>query len=172
MVNDDMAPIGVVLHDKGGHSEELLAEFAGKLRAEGHDVGGLVQTSGRYSNGRKKMSLIDVRTGTVFEISQNLGLGSDACCLDPIGLSDASAVLRREIAAGVALLFVNKFSGKESEGEGLAPEMFEAVSSGIPVLTTLALKNKPHWDALTGGAGEMLDTTETALMAWWEGLSR
>ncbi len=172
MVSQDVAPIGVILHDRGGESEELLARFARALRAEGQDVGGLVQTSCHYPNGRKKMTLVDLRTGEAFVISQNLGVGSDACCLDPAGLADASRVLRREIAAAVSLLVINKFAGKECEGEGLAPELFEAVTAGIPVLTTLAFRHKDKWDALTGGAGVMLDSTEQALWDWWKGLRR
>jgi hypothetical protein len=79
-------------------------------------------------------------------------------------------VLRREIAAGVKLLVVNKFAGKECEGGGLAPEMFEGITSGIPLLTTLALRNKAKWDEITGEAGEILDSTEQALWDWWEGV--
>lgn len=172
MLNNDLPPIGAILHDPGGNSEELLAAFALRLRQSGHDVGGLIQVSSRYANGRKRMELVDLRTGARFELSQNLGLGSDACCLDTLVLGEASAVLRREIAHGVALLVVNKFASEEGEGQGLAPEMLEGITLGIPLLTTLSRVRKPQWDAVMGGAGEMLESKEEALWEWWEGVAR
>ncbi|MBF0306346.1 MAG: DUF2478 domain-containing protein [Alphaproteobacteria bacterium] len=160
-------PIGVILHERGGATEELLADFARSLRRDGVDVGGLIQCGGHWPNGRERMELVDLREGTMWVISQDLGSGSASCRLDPVGLAAASAVLRREIAAQVALLVVNKFAGSEAEGEGLAPEMFEAASLGIPLLTALSQRYKPRWDALTGGAGRMLEPTEQALRGWW-----
>lgn len=164
-------PIGVVLHERGGDTEALLAAFARSLRGQGVDVGGLVQTVGRWPNGRDRMDLVDLREGTVFVISQDLGPGSESCRLDPVGLAAASAVLRREIAAGVALLVVNKFAGSEAEGGGLAPEMFDAVARGIPLLTTLSTRHKPQWDRLSGGAGRMLAPTSEALRGWWTAIA-
>ena len=164
-----MLPIGVVLHgDDDEGSEDLLAAFAASLRAAGCDIGGLVQRSSKRADGRSDMVLIDVRTGREFGISQRLGSGSDSCALDPAGMAAASQVLRREIEHGAALLVVNKFAGAETEGRGFAAEMFEAISQGIPVLTALARRYRPQWDALTGGAGQMLKPDPEELMRWWE----
>jgi uncharacterized protein len=168
----DIASVGVIVHDRGGSTEELLAAFAQSLRARGWNVGGLVQYSSKEANGKGRKDLLDLRTGTVYRISQNLGRFSDACCLDPSGLADASQVLRRDIEAGVDLLVANKFSGSESEGDGLAAEMFGCISHGIPLLTTLALRYKPQWDDLTGGIGEMLEADEQALWRWWQKVKR
>jgi len=169
MVNER---IGLILHERGDKSEELLLNFAFALRAEGVDIGGLVQRSSIAANGKPEMDVIDVRTGAEFRISQNLGTGSSACCLDPAGLAEASQVLRREIAAGVELLVVNKFSGAECEGGGVAAETFEAIAQGIPVLTTLATRYRERWDALTESAGTLLEPDLDALRHWWNGARR
>lgn len=158
----------LILHDKSGQTEELLERFARKLQAQGVCVGGLVQRSSSYANGRNRMDLVDLRTGQSFMISQNLGPDSKGCCLDPQALVGASHVLRQAIADKVDLLVANKFSGMEAEGEGLAPDMFEAAAQGIPVLTTLASRYRDKWQALTEGLGTLLPPDEAALDQWWE----
>jgi hypothetical protein len=163
--------VGVILHDGDAAASELLAAFAAELRGEGVDVGGLVQQDGVDAAGRPRMELVDVRTGQVFCISLDLGPGSDACSLDASGLAEASSVLRREIAAGVALLVVNKFSSREAEGEGLAAEMFEAIAGGIPLLTTLSGRHRERWDEMTGGVGVLLPPDPAALRAWWRSVA-
>ncbi len=170
MPTDNPADIalGVVLHDGGDDAAStLLATFAAELRAAGIDAGGLVQRNPVDVQGRARMELVDIRTGEVFPISLDLGPGSDGCSLDAAGLAEASRVLRRETAAGVALLVVNKFSTRECEGEGLAAEMFAAIAQGIPVLTSLSRRHQAGWEAATGGAGHMLPPDLTALRAWW-----
>jgi molybdopterin-guanine dinucleotide biosynthesis adapter protein len=167
-VNVPHEMLGVILHDQRRQAEDLLSRFAAALVARGVDVGGLVQRTTKEPNGKNRMELIDIRTGAVYRISQNLGPGSDACCLNPGGLSEASLVIRREIDHRPELLVINKFAGEEAEGHGLAPDMFEAIAQGMPVLTTLSRRREPRWQLLTGGAGTMLPPREEALWAWWE----
>ncbi len=161
--------LGVILHPQREPRERLLAGFAAALRERGTDVGGLVQRTSHDADGDLRMELTDLRTGRIYVISEKLGPGSSACCLSAPALIEASQVLRREIEAPPALLVVSKFAGLEAEGRGLAPDMFEAVSRGIPVLTTLASHHKPRWDTLAGGVGTMLPAEEEALWRWWEG---
>jgi len=161
-------PIGVVLHESLAYVDDLLADFARALRAEGENVGGLVQKNRAKETGKAEMSVVDLRTDRVFRISQNLGPSSSSCCLDLTGMAEASQVLRREIGDGVALLVVNKFASAESEGGGFLAETFEAVSQGIPVLTSVSFRFKAGWDQLTGGAGEMLTPDRAALFRWWD----
>ena len=164
--------IGVILHEPRDGSEELLERFAFALRAKGVDVGGLVQRNKKRPNGKADLDLIDVRTEAAYPISQDLGAGSSACCLDPRGLAEASGVLRREIDAGVALLVVNKFSTSECEGDGVVAEIFEAITRGIPVLTSLSIRHLEEWNKLTDGAGTLLDPKEDVLWCWWEDVCR
>ena len=172
-VLNSFAPvIGVMRHEKGDGAERVLAEFALGLRAAGKNIAGLVQRSRRDAEGRRAgVALIDIRTGSAFRISQELGAGSTACSLDTQGLAEASAVLRREIEAGVALLVVNQFGETESIGGGLVAETFEAISKGIPLLTSVATCHLAAWEAMTEGAGEKLAPTPEALQRWWEGVT-
>lgn len=172
-ITDELAgaPVGVILHDGGEEAGALLAAFAAELKAAGVQVGGLVQRNLLGPDGRPRMELVDLRSGEVFRISLELGAGSDACSLDTSGLADSTRVLRREIAAGVDLLVINKFSARECEGEGLASEMFEAISEGIPLLTTLNRRHLAQWRQATGGAGQMLAPAPEALRAWWRSVA-
>lgn len=170
--NRSVPVIGIMCHEKGDGAERVLATFALGLRAAGRDAGGLVQRSLRDAEGRRAgVELIDIRTGDAFRISQELGAGSTACSLDTQGLAEASMVLRREIEAGVALLVVNQFGETESAGGGLVAETFEAISRGIPLLTSVATCHLAAWEAMTEGAGEKLAPTPEALQRWWKSVA-
>lgn len=149
-----------------------MADAVKALQADGLRVGGLYQRTTAYPSGRSRMDLIDIANHTAHEISQDLGAGSSACCLNPGALLDASAVLRRDITAGVDLLVVNKFAGMEVDGEGLAPDAFEALAMGIPVLTCLSTRYRAQFDALTGGLATMLPPDAAALRVWALGVLR
>jgi len=79
-------------------------------------------------------------------------------------------VLRRDIAERVALLVVNKFAGMEVDGEGMAPDAFEALSAGIPVLTCLSVRYQEKFEAVSGGLGTFLPPEETAVVDWARGV--
>ena len=78
----DEPRLGVVAYPEGGDIEELLARFADSLRGQGVAVGGLLQRSSREANGRPRMDMIDIASGDIIRISQNLGGKSSACCVD------------------------------------------------------------------------------------------
>jgi len=164
----DRPHLGVVAYSEGGDVEELLARFADSLRGQGVAVGGLLQRSSREANGRPRMDLIDIASGDVIRISQNLGGKSSACCVDLTGIADASAYLRRAIDAAPDLLIINKFSGLEAKGGGLRAEFLDALASGLPVLTGLSERNRAAFEDMAQGAGDFLDADDQALQAWWD----
>lgn len=159
--------IGVIFHNRGEHAEEVLADFVEDLRQRGVGVGGLYQRTAEGVRGRSRMDLVDIRTGTLYSISQDLGQEAVACALDPAGLADASQVLRRDIADRVELLVISKFAGQEATGQGFVPEMSAAISAGIPILTSVSARYKDAWDEVTGSAGAMLSPDRDSLNAWW-----
>jgi len=159
--------LGVMQTEKGDGTETILADFARILLAEGCNVGGLVQVNTHHPDGLSQAELVDIRTGERYLISQPLGKQSSGCRLDPIGLCDATAVLRREIDANVDLLIVNKFAYAEAEGKGVLQELFCALERGIPVLTSVASRYRPDWDTIIGEGGRFLDPTIPALSRWW-----
>lgn len=161
---------GIIVHDRGDNAEEVLAAVVQTLLDDGVRVGGLYQHTTRYPSGRARMDVVDIAGQRRHEISQDLGAGSSACCLNPSALVEASAVLRRDIDAGVDLLVVNKFAGMEVDGEGMAPDTFEALAAGIPVLTCLSQRYKEKFEAVSGGLGTFLPPEVDAVRAWARGV--
>ena len=161
-------PIGAVIYPPGQPPETLLAEFANELKARGFAIGGLLQETTRAADGRKtRMEVTELDTGRRLSIGQSLGKASKSCILDSQALAEASGAMRRAVETRVDLLFVNKFSKSECEGEGLAPEMLTAVAEGIPVLTAVPGVLIQEWIDFTGGRTDLLAPTPQALWRWW-----
>lgn len=161
---------GIVVHDRGDRAEELLAAFVEAVRKRPVRVGGLYQVTEIRPHGSNLMEVVDVATGTRVRISQDLGAGSNACCLDPSGLVEAAALLRRSLEDGVDLLIANKFAGMEADGKGLAPDVFEAMAEGVPVVMLVSRRYLDKWEALSGGVGQRLAPRMEDLWAWYEAL--
>ncbi|TAN79875.1 MAG: DUF2478 domain-containing protein [Magnetospirillum sp.] len=160
--------IGAVIYAPGQPPEALLTAFAGQLQARGFRVGGLLQETKRAADGRKTDMLVtELDTGRRLSIGQALGKASKACILDTQALAEASGAMRRAIDSRVDLLFVNKFSKSECEGQGLAAEMLAAVAEGIPTLTAVPGVLIEEWIAFTGGRTDLLAPTPEALWRWW-----
>lgn len=161
-------PIGAVIYPPGRPPEALLADFANALQSRGFAVGGLLQETTRAADGRKTdMVVTELDTGRRLSIGQDLGKASKSCILDSQALAEASGAMRRAIETKVDLLFVNKFSKSECEGQGLASEMLAAVADGIPVLTAVPGVLIQEWIAFTGGRTDLLAPTAQALWRWW-----
>ena len=80
--------------DGGDAADALVLEFCQDLQRAGWRVGGLAQQCVPAEGGGKpRLQLVDMRTGRVFSISQDLGPLSRACCLDPDGVAQAGGVL-------------------------------------------------------------------------------
>jgi hypothetical protein len=159
--------LAAVAYPDRGDVEALLRDFTRRLQARGVRVDGLLQESGREANGRPRMELIAIADGERFLISQNLGPDSRACCVDVGGVASAAARLRDIVDAAPALLVINKFSGLEAEGGGLAAEFLDAVARGIPVLIGLSARHQDAFVAATAGQARMLAADLAALEEWW-----
>lgn len=132
-------------------------------------VAGLLQRSGRESNGRRRMDLIDIESGQAIRISQYLGSLSQACCVDVTAVALAATHLRRAIDQSPELLVVNKFSGLEAKGGGLRAEFLEALARGLPIVTGLSLRHRQGFLEMTGYVGAFLPAEIGALESWWLG---
>lgn len=160
--------IGAVVYPPSRPPETLLAEFAGQLAARGFRLGGVLQDTFRDETGRKtEMRLTEVDTGRTMSIGQNLGKESRSCILDSQALAGAVGSLRRGIETHADLLFFNKFSKSEVEGQGLAEEMLAAVAEGVAVLTAVPGVLIEEWTAFTGGQTELIAPSLEALWRWW-----
>jgi uncharacterized protein (DUF4213/DUF364 family) len=160
--------IGAVIYPPGKPPEALLTEFAAQLAARGFRLGGLLQDTLRDPTGRKTdMTVTEIDTGRKLSIGQSLGKASSACILDSQALAEASGSVRRAIETRADLLFINKFSKSEMDGEGLAGDMLAAVAEGIPVLTAVPGVLIEEWTAFTGGLTELIAPSLEALWRWW-----
>lgn len=160
--------IGAVVYGPDHPPEALLAGFAADLAARGFRIGGLTQDTATGEDGCKcRMEVTELDTGRRLSLSQPLGAGSSSCALDPAALAEASGALRRAVAAGVDLLFVNKFSKAEKSGRGLAAEMLDAMAAGVPLLTAIPGAVIADWVRFTGGRGQVLMPSRAALWRWW-----
>ncbi|MDO4723611.1 MAG: DUF2478 domain-containing protein [Comamonadaceae bacterium] len=173
------APLAAVLHDGHGIAEPVLKAFVARLQARGVRVRGLLQDSaistqqGSQQGGQggsacqRHMELVDVQNGQRYLISQELGQGSQACCLDAAGVAAASVVLRRALHEQPELIVANRFGKIESEGSGLRQEIAAAAAAGIPLLTAVDQRFLPEWQAFCGGLAVQLPPDVQALEQWW-----
>jgi hypothetical protein len=159
---------GLMVRQGSCQGEEVLEAFVLELQAEGVRVGGVFQRTVGATCARKRMTLVDALSGAEIPISQDLGSGSNSCVLDGDGLASAAVAVQRAMRQGIDLLVFNKFSSRECDGKGLAPEMFNAMADGVPVLTTIAERYVTRWQEMSGGLGSLLPAELPALRAWWE----
>ncbi len=162
-------PLAAIVHDEPGIANQLLSDFAARTRAQGWRVRGLVQNPepAERSVCYHHMELIDIELGERYLISQNLGSGSSACCLNPAGVSAASVVLRRALDEQPDLIIANRFGVLEAEGSGLADEIAAVVQAGIPLITAVARRHQQAWEHFSGGWALALPPQAEALDAWW-----
>ncbi|MFT0533809.1 DUF2478 domain-containing protein [Castellaniella hirudinis] len=167
-------PIAAIVHDHEDEADQLLQGLVADLRRQGLDVRGLAMVKHGAGHGRVRRCLQDVHTGERFLIFQDLGAGSQACCLDITRLAAASGVLRAAIQARPALAVVNRFGRQEASGGGFVQEILGLIEADIPVLTIVAGEFLADWRRFTGGLGEELPASEPGLRAWagrWTGSS-
>lgn len=160
--------IGAVIHPPEHSPEALLAAFAAELAARGFRVGGVTQDTRLGADGCKcTMEMVELDSGRRINLSQDLGRESSSCALDPAALAEASGALRRAVTDGADVVFANKYAKVEIGGGGLAAEMLQTMAAGMPLLTALPAAYLDDWLRFTGGRGQLLAPTRTALWRWW-----
>lgn len=159
------APTIAAIRSRDG-VDELIARFARSLTERGWRVRGLLQEVCETGEACS-ISLIDLAQGTRYPISQELGKFSASCRVDPVGIAEASAVMRRAASEGADLVIFNRFAGLEAIGQGLSAEMLTIMSEGIPLLTTVPDKHFAAWQTFTGGLYSELAPQLAALEQWF-----
>ena len=144
--------LAAIVYRPADDADDLLARFAADLIRRGRRLGGIIQRNTKGEAGqRERMEVIDLMTGKVVRICQDLGKDAAACKLNPAGLAEAATLVTRAIAAGVELVVVNKFSKQEAAGRGLRAEIAEAATAGLPLLTAVSDSCYDAWTSFTGG---------------------
>ena len=161
-----LAAIG---YEAGFPIDDLLRRVADRLRADQVALAGALQENiGGIPGQCSAMTLVDLSSQRRFGISQDLGLQSEGCRLDPQGLSEVGALLDRPFDLRTELLLLNRFGKAEAEGRGLRSVFARAIDAGIPVLTAVRPPYREAWAQFHGGLAVDLPTDLERVLAWCE----
>ncbi len=160
-------PLGVMVYENSEQADDVLAQVAAVLVAEGYRLGGVVQSS-VHRPGRRKcdMYLRNLLSGEQVLISLHRGNEARGCRLDPDAFARVSLWGEQALAGGVDLLVVNKFGKEEAQGRGLRSLIAEALIAGIPVMLGVSKLNLPEFEAFAGEAVQRLPPQPEAILAW------
>lgn len=177
----DMTSVGVIRQNcriaalQGASSESLqalLADFAMRVARNGHRIAGVVEIANDAPVGAcGRRRLRDLSTGVITSISQNLGVGSTACNLDPSGLVEACVAVERAIGKGADLVVLSKFGKLEAERGGLSDAFRAAIVAGVPILTAVSPAMSQAWRSFAGPLSEFLPADMGIVDAWWSAVS-
>lgn len=157
----------IVFEDDGNEAVNILWEAVEELQKKGLKVAGLLNkkdNKGGYI-GEVICSIGDDREYTILV---DRGVGASGCRLDSVALAESSVVPREALEQGVDILVLNKFGIAEAEGDGLVEEITQAVSQGIPVLSTVHDKYADRWREYSGELGIELFPMVEEVTAWLE----
>ncbi|KAA5601824.1 DUF2478 domain-containing protein [Blastochloris sulfoviridis] len=170
------APIAAVRGEDRMAADALRA-FALARKADGVRVGGIVVAAAgdlppaSRAGSTSKGILLDVSTGEVISIRQELGPGSQACNLDTAALARACAAVERAIAGGVDLVVLNKFGGQEVARRGMMSAFHAAAAAGLPIACVVSPKAADVWQAFAAELAVWVPPDLAALEAWWDGVA-
>lgn len=163
---NESLPIAAIVHVGKQRVDDTLIAFLKGLTANGWKVRGLVPGPMGRPDDCATRTILDLHTGDIYPISQDLGQGSTACCLDPGALIAAAVVLHLAHEAQPDLAVVNRFGILEADGKGFVEEMLTFMSEGIPMLTVVSDTYLEAWRTFTGGLAQELPPDRAALCAW------
>lgn len=161
-----MTPVAGILYPPGTDIDALLAGIARLLAATGARVGGVVQVR----DPDKGLSLLDLSSGAIRPITQNLGPLSTSCKLDTSIMADVTGHLERQIDAGLDLLILSRFGIREIEGGGFRSLFGRALLAETPLLAGVRVEHAAAWTAFHGSLGTDLPPDEDRALAWAKGL--
>jgi nucleoside-triphosphatase THEP1 len=167
-MSSEVTPVlAAVRYEPGFDVNSTLRRVVARLRAKGLRVGGVLQEAEVVPDEScARLHIVDIRTGKSERITQDRGRESEGCKLDPRGLAEIAHCLTDAIKAGADLIIINKFGRAESEGEGLLSSIADAVTAGIPVLTTVREPYVESWRSFHGGLATELPMSEDAVAQW------
>lgn len=153
--------LAAIYYERDFDINGLLRGVVRSLQARRAHIGGVLQ-----EKSGARLRIVDIRTGRWESISQNRGAGSRGCKLDPRGLAAISSCIAEAISRHVDLIVINKFGRAESEGGGLLSSIGEALSAGLPVLTSVREPYAAAWESYHGGLSAELRPQLDAVLEW------
>lgn len=167
MTAESMVTLAAILYETGFPIDRFVVAVATTLRAEGVRLAGVIQENTRDAETScSAMSLVDLKTGGRFGISQDLGPNAQDCRLDPRGLAEVEVPLAAAIKDSVDLVILNKFGKTEAEGGGLRSTLARAIELGVPVLTAVRPPYTETWSGFHGGLAIDLIPDQDVVLAW------
>lgn len=159
--------LGFITHDGRGGADRLLNKIASQLEAKGQHLAGAVQENlGGGEVTRCDMVLRVLGTDQRFTISQRLGSGAVGCRLEPDAFERAVGLVETTLSDDTVLLIVNKYGKQEIEGRGFRMVIAEALSRGIPVLTSTGRSHRPAFLDFADSFAEEITPTPDAILDW------
>ena len=160
-------PLALVRYRAADDVGLLLARCAFALCEAGHHIQGIVQISRKRPDRRKcDMFLQNLATGEEVCITEDRGDGARGCRLDRAALAQATLWAEQALALRPQLLVLNKLGKEEALGRGFFPVMAEALDANVPVLIAVSDLNFDAAQALTAGAGTLIEPVESAIVDW------
>jgi molybdate transport system ATP-binding protein len=156
--------IAAIRHSGEQEIDRLISGLAFHLKHKGYRVGGVVQANDTaLKDHRCDMRLVELKTGKVYPISQQLGPGAAGCRLDVSALGKVVAQVEATLGDELDILVLNKFGKQEAEGGGLRDAIADAAQRGIPVIVGLNQAYESDWSQFCGGEGHTLDADSAVL---------
>ena len=155
--------------DEGPEADILLSAVANALKAQGVKLAGAVQSNVAAPNRtRCHILLEDLSTGRTVNASEDRGPLATGCRLDAGALEDVVGLSAAGLSTETALVIVNKFSKRETEGAGFRLLIENAVVLGIPVLAAVKRTHLDAWSAFVGEEPVLLPLDRNAVREWCE----
>lgn len=157
----------------GARADAVLLAVANELRAQDVQLAGAVQHNTHGGDRcRCDMTLEDLATGGLVEISEYRGPEARGCRLNPVALEEIVGLVGASLERGADLLIVNKFGKREGEGRGFRQPIETAIASGIPVLVAINEDQLDRWTAFADGLAARLELEHATIARWCLGAVR
>ncbi len=167
---ESQCDLGAIVYRPDERPDQVLAQFADGLAADGFRAVGLVQQSRSVADGRD-LSVTLVHSGRQMRLFQDLGAGAKGCKLDVSQLLKAGADIDEALTEGADLLVINRFGKQELEGQGLLFLIDRALGEQIPVLIAVPEKRLASWIDFSGEMSVRLTCDLAALSGWWNSVA-
>jgi nucleoside-triphosphatase THEP1 len=166
--------LGYIVSEGMGTGDRLIAAVAEALAARDVVLAGAVQMNVEHDPARPcHMDLRVLGQGGIFRISEERGRHAKGCRLDPRGLAQAvQQVASRLEREAPDLVIVNKFGKEEAQGGGFREVIGRALSSGVPVLTSVSARNLPAFLDFAGGLATEVPAELDRAVAWCDAESK
>lgn len=149
--------------DRIGGVDDLLASFALALRDRGWWVRGVIEST-MYRQGEGTYPcVVDLDSGVSYQLPHcHRKTMSGALTIG----HEVSILFRQIVCEGADLVLINRFSGDEAQGKGIAAEMMMLAEAGIPILTVVQRPDFLAWTAFAGESGIILPPKLEQLNDW------